>query len=43
MTENLQDHQEECKQSKGAEICASIRRDLECEKCFKTFSKIFAT
>ena len=47
MTENLQDHQEElhqeeCKQSKGAKICASIRRDLECENCFKTFSKIFA-
>ena len=45
MTENFQDklHQEERKQSKGANICASIRRELECEKCLKTFSKIFPT
>ena len=44
MTENFQDklHQEECKQSKGAKICASIRRELECEKCSKTFCQIFA-
>ena len=35
MTENSQDtlHQEECKQSKGVKICASIRRELDCEKC----------
>ena len=44
MTENFQDklHQEECKQSKGAKICASIWRKLEREKCFITFSKLFA-
>ena len=44
MTENFQDklHQEECKQSKGAKICASIRRELECEKCAETFCQIFA-
>ena len=44
MTENFQDklHQEECKQSKGAKICASIRRELECEKCSKIFCQIFA-
>ena len=45
MTENFQDklHQEECKQSNGAKICASIRRELECVKCSKTFCKIFAS
>ena len=34
MTENFQHkfYQEECKQSKGAKICASIRRELACEK-----------
>ena len=39
ITENFEDklHQEECKQSKGA----SIRRELECEKCSKNFCKIF--
>ena len=44
MTENFQDkvHQEDCKQSKGTKICASIRRELECEKCSKTFCQIFA-
>ena len=44
MTENFQDrlHQEECKQSKGAKSYASIKRELECEKCSKTFCKIFA-
>ena len=44
MTENFQDklHQEECKQLKGAKSYASIRRELECEKCSKTFCKIFA-
>ena len=44
MTENFQDklHQEESKQSKGAKICASIRRKLECEKCSKTFCQTFA-
>ena len=43
MTENFQDklHQDECKQSKGAKICASIIRELECEKCSKTFCEIF--
>ena len=44
MTENFQDklHQEECKQSKGAKNFASITRELECEKCFKTFCQMFA-
>ena len=44
MTENFLDklHQEECKQSKGAKICASIRSELECEKCSKTFCQISA-
>ena len=44
ITENFQDklHQEECKESKGAKICASIRTKLECQKCSKTFCKIFA-
>ena len=44
MTENFQDkvHQEECEQSKRSKICASIRRKLECEKCFKPFYQIFA-
>ena len=46
MTENFQHkfYQEECKQSKGAKICASIRRELACEKkkCSKAFFKIFA-
>ena len=44
MTEISQDklHQGECKQSKDAKICASTRRELECEKYFKSFCKIFA-
>ena len=44
MNENFQDklHQVECKQSKGAKSCASIRRELECEKCSKTFCEMFA-
>ena len=44
MTENIQDqlHQEECKQSKGVKIFASIRRELERGKCSKTFCQIFA-
>ena len=44
MTENFQDklHKEECKQSKGAKICASIRREPKCEKFSKTFCQIFA-
>ena len=44
MTEHSQDklHQDECKQSKGAKICASIRRESQCEKCSKTFCQIFA-
>ena len=43
MIENLQEklHQRKHKQSKGAKICASIRWELECEKCSKTFCKIF--
>ena len=44
MTENSQDklHQEECKQSKSAKFRASIRWELECEKCSKAFWQIFA-
>ena len=44
MTEHFQDklHQKECKQSKSAKICVSIRREPECEKCSKTFCQIFA-
>ena len=43
MIESLQEklHQEECKQSKCAKVCASIRWELECEKRSKTFYKIF--
>ena len=43
MTENFQDklHEEECKQSKGAKICASIKRELECDEWSKTFCQIF--
>ena len=43
MIENLQEklHQGECKQLKGAKDFASIRWELECEKCSKTFYKIF--
>ena len=43
MTEIFQNklHQEECKESKGTKICASIRRELECEKFSKTFCKLF--
>ena len=42
--ENYQEtlHQEDCEQSKGAKICASIRRELEGKKCSKTFCKIFS-
>ena len=44
MTENFQGklHQDECNKSKGAKICASIRRELECEKYSKIFCQIFA-
>ena len=44
MTEDFKDklHQDESKQSKGAKICASIRREIECQKCSKTFCQIFA-
>ena len=44
MSKHLQDnlHLEECKQSKGAKICVSIRREPECEKLSKTFCQIFA-
>ena len=44
MTEDFKDklHQDECKQSKGGKICASIRREIECQKCSKTFCQIFA-
>ena len=43
MIENLQEKliQGKHKLSKGAKICASIRWELECEKCSKTFCKIF--
>ena len=44
MIENLQEklYQGKRKQSKSAKICASIRWELEYEKCSKTFCKIFA-
>ena len=44
MTENFEEklHKEECKLLKGAKNCASIRKELECEKCSKTFCQIFA-
>ena len=35
-------YQEERKQSKSANICFSIRRELKCEKCSKNFCKISA-
>ena len=41
MTQNFQDKIAECKQSKGAKIYASIRRELESEKCSKNFCQIF--
>ena len=43
MIENSQEklHQGERKQSEGSKICDSIRWELGCEKCFKTFCKIF--
>ena len=45
MIENFQEkkflHQGKRKQSKGAKICAHIRWELQCEKCSKTFCKIF--
>ena len=43
MTEKFHDklHQEECKQSKGVKMFASLRRDLERGKCSKTFCQIF--
>ena len=44
MTVNFQGklHQAECKQSKVAKNCTGIRRELECEKCSKTFCQIFS-
>ena len=44
MTENFQNklHQEKCKQLKGAKVFASIRKELESEKCSKTSCQIFA-
>ena len=44
MTKNFQEklQQGERKQSKGANNCASIRRELECETCSKTFCKTLA-
>ena len=41
MTENFQNklHQEECKQLKSVKIFASIRKELECEKCSKLSAK----
>ena len=43
MNENLQEklNQGELKPSKGAKICASIRWELECEKCSKLFCQRF--
>ena len=43
MTENFEEklHKEECKLLKGAKNCASIRKELECEKCSKTFCQKF--
>ena len=43
MVENLQEklHQRKRKQSKVAKNCTSIRWELGCEKCSKTFYKIF--
>ena len=43
MTESFQGklHQQGCKQSKGAKICAKIGKEPECEKCSKTFCQIF--
>ena len=43
MIENLQEklHHGNRKKSKGAKICVSIRWELGCEKCSKTFYKIF--
>ena len=43
MIENLQKklHQGKRKQPKGAKVCASNRYKLDCEKCCKTFCKIF--
>ena len=43
MTENLQEnlHQDERKLSKGGKICVDIRWELDCEKCSKTFYKVF--
>ena len=45
MIENLQEklHQGKQKQSNGAKICASIRWELQYEKCSKTVFKIFKT
>ena len=44
MTENFQKklHREECKQLRSAKIFASIRKEVEREKCSKTFCQIFA-
>ena len=43
MTENFEDklQQEECKLLKGAKNCASIRKELACEKCSKTLCQKF--
>ena len=43
MTEKFQHelHQEDCKQPNGEKIYGSIRRELEREKCSKTFCQIF--
>ena len=44
MTEHFQNklHQEECKQLKSAKIFACVIKELESEKCSKTFCQIFA-
>ena len=43
MIENLHEklHQGKRNQSKETNVCASIRWELECEKCSKTFCKVF--
>ena len=43
MIENVQEKLKQGgrKQSKGPKICASIRWDLECKQCSKTFCTIF--
>ena len=44
MIENLQDelYQLENKQTKGAKLGANSRQEVEGEKCFKTFFKVYS-